>query len=135
MITTNIHAQESKNNQSHPMQHGFILNLFGDFASHLVATGHHSHQVNIKGELTILSTNETSEYYRRLKHNVATGKTYFLFQAQNLDLPSILPGHVLKGHIIESKVGSYEPNNIIVTEATYTVKEVLLNIENPFFGQ
>ena len=117
----------------HETQHGFILTADGGFASHLVANGHHSRQTEIMGELVINDPNELAIYEIRKAANV--GKAYFLFQAQSLDLPSLRAGQVLIGHIVESKVGKYEPKNIIVKNATYRVNRVLLNIENPFFGE
>ncbi len=66
---------------------------------------------------------------------MSAGASYFLFQAQGLDLPSLKTGQVLTGHIVESIVGNYEPKNIIVKKASYKVEKVLLNIENPFFRE
>ena len=61
--------------------------------------------------------------------------SYFLFQAQKLDLPSLAAEQVLTGHIVESKIGAYESKNIIVKTATFRVKKVLLNIPNPFLTE
>mgnify|MGYP000505829349 CR=1 FL=1 len=100
-------------------------------ASHLVANGHHSRQVEIIGQLSIADQQEMEIYQQRKIQSA--GKSYFLFQAQNLDLPSISDGQTLKGHIVESKIGGYEPKNKIVRAATFKVEKVLLNIPNPFF--
>ncbi|MEZ4742669.1 MAG: hypothetical protein R3B45_09510 [Bdellovibrionota bacterium] len=35
------------------------------------------------------------------------GQSYFLFQAQNLDLPSLEAEAFLTGHIVEFEIGSY----------------------------
>lgn len=117
----------------HEMQHGFVLAADDKFASHLVATGHHSRQGEITGQLSINDQQEREIYEERKSLN-GPGGSYFLFQAQSLDLPSLKSGQVLIGHIVESKVGNYEPKNIIVKRATFKVEKVLLNIENPFFG-
>lgn len=116
---------------AHEMQHGFILAADDKFASHLVATGHHSRQTEITGELLIEDQQEM-EIYRERKLQ-SGGTTYFLFQAQTLDLPNLSAGQVLRGHIIESKIDDYEPENKIVRSAKYRVQQVLLNISNPFF--
>lgn len=116
----------------HEMQHGFVLAEDGKFASHLVATGHHSRQTEILGQLVIDDPRERSIYEDR--RSASSGGSYFLFQAQSLDLPSLKSGQILTGHIIESKLGNYEPKNVIVKSAFYKVEKVLLNIENPFFG-
>lgn len=118
---------------AHEMQHGFILSENDTFASHLVATGHHSRQVELVGRLAIRDANELTTYQTRKKMSTAD-KTYFLFQAQQLDLPNLRAGRILFGHIVESKIGGYEPGNIIVKTAAFQVQRVLLNIENPFFG-
>lgn len=117
----------------HKMQHGFILSAGDKFASHLVATGHHSRQTEVIGQLSIMDPRENKIYINHKLRNVK-GDTYFLFQAQDLDLPSLRVGQVLSGHIIESKVGKYEPNNIIVKKAFYKIEQILLNMENPFFS-
>ncbi len=96
-----------------------------------MATGHHSRQTEITGELFIEDQKEREIYEDRRAIN--PGQSYFLFQAQSLDLPSLKEGEILKGHIIESNRGDYEPKNIIVKKATYRVDRILLNIENPFF--
>jgi hypothetical protein len=116
---------------SHTLQHGFVLSADDDFASHLVAPGHHSHQAEISGQLEIEDQREF-EIYRELKARSA-GTTYFLLQAQNLDLLSLKDGQELKGHIIESKIGDYEPANKVVHLARFKINKVLLNIPNPFF--
>ena len=115
------------------MQHGFILTQNDTFASHLVASGHHSRQVNISGTLTIPDTKEKEIYLEQKHENIPTPKVYFLFQAQELDLPSLKAGYLLKGHIIKSNIGEYDPNNIVVSDAILKVNHVYLNITNPFF--
>lgn len=117
----------------HEMQHGFVLSADDKFGSHLVATGHHSRQTEIIGELSIEDRAEMESYSKRKSMNTHGG-SYFLFQAQTLDLPSLAEGQVLNGHIVESQVGKYEPKNIIVKKARFKVDRVLLNLENPFFG-
>ena len=129
---TTAFSQE-KASPHHEMQHGFILSDSDQFASHLVANGHHSRQVDISGELTIKSNEERIFYLNQKTGNLPERKTYFLFQAQNIDLPSVQVGQVLSGHIIESKVGDYEPKNIIVREATFVINAIHINIANPFF--
>lgn len=119
--------------QAHEMQHGFVLAADDKFASHLVATGHHSRQAEITGELVISDPAEQQIYKQRKSLN-NTGGSYFLFQAQTLNLPALQNGQILEGHIVESGIGKYEPKNIIVRKATFKVDKVLLNIENPFFG-
>ncbi len=126
-------AQHAEHSMSHGMQHGFVLATDDQFASHLVANGHHSRQAEVTGKLSIDDQEELAIYQERKK--LSAGTTYFLFQAQSLDLPSLIDGQVLTGHIVESKIGDYEPKNIIVKKATYTIKKVLLNIPNPFFGE
>jgi len=118
----------------HQMQHGFVLSHDDKFASHLVATGHHSRQAEITGVLTIES-HEENELYAKRKDLNTDGHAYFLFQAQNLNLPTLENGQILQGHIVESQVGKYEPKNIIIRAAKYKIEKVLLNIENPFFGE
>lgn len=115
------------------MQHGFILSNNDTLGSHLVANGHHSRQVEILGRLNIPNPIEQAFYLKR-KVNSVTRQTYFLFQAQQLDLPNLTSGRVLTGHIIESRMGSYEPKNIIVKSATFRVQTVMINIPNPFFS-
>ncbi len=131
-IVSQSHAQHVGHSMPHEMQHGFVLAADDKFASHLVATGHHSRQAEITGHLSIDEQHEMEIYEER--KTMSAGGSYFLFQAQSLDLPSLKAGQVLTGHIVESKVGNYEPKNIIVKRATYKVEKVLLNIENPFFG-
>lgn len=116
----------------HQMQHGFILSNNDQLASHLVANGHHSRQVEIVGNLTIQDISERAFYQQRKKAS-SVNQAYFLFQAQQLDLPRLSAGYILTGHIIESKIGGYEPKNIVVRSATFKVQKVLLNIANPFF--
>lgn len=125
------HAQHAGHSMSHEMQHGFVLATDDQFASHLVASGHHSRQAEITGLLSIENQHELAIY--RERKTLSVGGSYFLFQAQSLDLPSLKDGQVLTGHIVESKIGDYEPKNIIVKKATYTIEKVLLNIPNPFF--
>lgn len=117
---------------AHEMQHGFILSNNDSLGSHLVANGHHSHQVEVVGQLAISNLNDQA-FYRQRKANSTTNQTYFLFQAQQLELPRISAGMTLTGHIIESKIGNYEPKNVIVKAATYRIQRILLNIPNPFF--
>ncbi|MEN0059997.1 MAG: hypothetical protein AAGB31_14245 [Bdellovibrio sp.] len=126
-------AQDHSHSMPHEMQHGFILSEDDTFGSHLVANGHHSRQVEIVGQLTVQDASELA-FYKQRKES-AINQSYFLFQAQKLDLPSLTAGKVLTGHIVESKVGGYEPKNIIVKSATFYVQKVLLNISNPFFGE
>jgi len=119
---------------THEMQHGFILAIDDKFASHLVATKHHSWQTEVTGHLSIKDEAETKIYKERKDLNTL-GSSYFLFQAQALDLPSLKEGQVLKGHIVESKIGNYEPKNVIVKDATFKIEKILLNIANPFFAE
>lgn len=130
-IVSQSRAQHTGHTMPHEMQHGFVLASDDNFASHLVANGHHSRQAEITGKLTIDDQQELAAYQERKK--MSAGDTYFLFQAQSLDLPSLKDGQVLIGHIVESKIGDYEPKNIIVKKATYKIHKVLLNIPNPFF--
>ena len=116
---------------AHEMQHGFVLAADDKFASHLVATGHHSRQAEITGELIIDDQQEVETYQTRKLQSA--GSSYFLFQAQSLDLPTLSAGQLLIGHIVESRIGDYEPRNKIVKSATFRVQNVLLNISNPFF--
>jgi hypothetical protein len=127
-----VQAQDHSHKMPHEMQHGFILSDDDTFGSHLVANGHHSRQVEILGQLTIQDANELA-YYKQRKE-ISIDQSYFLFQAQGLDLPGLTAGRVLTGHIVESKIGNYEPKNIVVKSATFYVQRVLLNISNPFFG-
>jgi hypothetical protein len=121
------------NTQEMKMQHGFILTQNDTFASHLVANGHHSRQVNISGTLTIPDAEEKRVYFEQKHENTPIPKVYFIFQAQKLDLPSLKVGHLLKGHIIKSNIGEYDPNNIVVSDAIFIVDHVFINITNPFF--
>jgi len=130
-ITNQSFAQTGSTHVHHEMQHGFILSVDDKFASHLVATGHHSRQAEITGQLLVDEQREM-EFYQERKLQSA-GRSYFLFQAQNLDLPTLSDGQVLTGHIVESKIGDYEPKNKIVRSATFKVEKVLLNTPNPFF--
>ena len=124
-------AQHGNHSMPHEMQHGFVLAVDDKFASHLVATGHHSRQAEITGQL-LIDDQQEMEFYQERKIQSA-GRSYFLFQAQNLDLPTLSDGQVLTGHIVESKIGDYEPKNKIVRSAIFKVQKVLLNIPNPFF--
>lgn len=118
--------------QSHQMQHGFILSVNDQLASHLVASGHHSRQTEITGALMIEDP-RAREFYARRKAVNGSGRVYFLFQAQNLNLPTLSVGQILRGPIVESRVGEYDSKNIIVKDAKFKVQRVLLNLENPFF--
>ena len=117
--------------EQHPMQHGFILAKKDTFATHLVASGHHSRQVSVWGKLKIIDKKERYIYVSKRKEN--KNQFYYLFQAQHLDLPSLKVGETLKGHIVESKVGSYQPGNKIVSEAEFKVEYIFINLLNPFF--
>ena len=125
------YAQNEHHSMYHEMQHGFVLSAEDTFASHLVAPGHHSRQTEITGQLFIEDVKARALYEER-KH-LSGGGSYFLFQAQSLDLPSLSSGQVLTGHIVESTLGEYQPKNKIVSLATFRVDRVLLNIPNPFF--
>lgn len=130
-IVAQSSAQYAGHSMTHEMQHGFVLAADGNFASHLVANGHHSRQTEITGQLLIDDPQEMEIYQeRKLK---SAGSSYFLFQAQNLDLPTLSTGQVSTGYIVESKIGDYEPKKKIVRSATFQVQKVLLNIPNPFF--
>jgi hypothetical protein len=129
-----IQAQSHPHTMPHQMQHGFVLSTDDHYGSHLVTTGHHSRQAEIKGQLVIGDQTETETYRKRKQINTHR-KSYFLFQAQNLDLPSLKDGQVLNGHIVESEVGKYESKNIIIKKAILKVSKVILNIENPFFTE
>ena len=124
-------AQDGGAITHHEMQHGFVLSADDKFASHLVANGHHSRQVEITGQLLIEDEQEKLTYQERRMQS--DGSSYFLLQAQNLDLPTLSAGQALKGPIVESKVGFYEPQNKLVRSAVFQVQKVLLNIPNPFF--
>jgi hypothetical protein len=118
--------------QAMQMQHGFILFNNDTLGSHLVANGHHSRQVEILGQLIIQNSREF-EFYQERKKQSRVNQSYFLFQAQQLDLPKLKSGAILAGHLVESKFGKYEPQNIVVKSAVFHVQRVLLNIPNPFF--
>lgn len=132
-MATQSFAHNGSTHEYHEMQHGFVLAADDLFASHLVATGHHSRQAEILGQL-IINDQQEMEFYQERKIQSA-GRAYFLFQAQNLDLPTLSAGQVLTGHIVESKIGQYEPKNKIVRAAMFRVQKVLLNIPNPFFSE
>lgn len=132
-------AQDLKNEtalhiQAHEMQHGFILSENDTFGSHLVANGYHSRQTEVIGELTIEDLPERNYYQERKSLNTNNG-SYFLLLAQHVDLANVKPGQVLSGPIVESAVGKYEPQNIIVKQAQFQIHKILLNVENPFFGE
>jgi hypothetical protein len=120
--------------QVHEMQHGFILSKDDHFGTHLVATGHHSRQADITGELVIEDVASRSLYEQRKALN-SEGQVYFLFQAQTLHLPTLKDGQILTGHIVEAQVGKYEPKNIIVKDVKFKVDKVLINVANPFFAE
>ena len=112
----------------HPMQHGFILSHDGSMAAHLVATGHHSRQVVVEGCLQLSAKD------RQIFADWANDDQYYmLFQAQDTDLPSVVSGMTLRGHIVAIEKGTYDPTNVIIKEATYRVAAVPLNVANPFF--
>ncbi len=115
----------------HEMQHGFIISSDNQYYGHLVASGHHSHQLSFTGELMIEDSAE-KEIYEKQKV-LSQNRTYFLFQAQKLNLPTTSPGQVLTGHIVESNVGDYTPKNIIVKNAKIRVDKIHINVINPFF--
>ena len=103
------------------------------FASHLVAEGMHSRQTEVLGTLLIPDQDENTLYQqRKLSSN---GQFYYFMLAQQVDLENVKEGQVLAGPIVESKVGEFEPKNIIIKEWRFTVERVLLNIENPFFKE
>lgn len=118
----------------HEMQHGFIISNNEEYFSHLVATGHHSHQLSFVGKLSIPSASELKTYLERKRQN-SPRKSYFLFQAQHLNLPATTNGQILKGHIIESGLGDYTPGNVIVKEAEIMVERITINVPNPFFTE
>ncbi|MBK7962467.1 MAG: hypothetical protein IPK04_15530 [Bdellovibrionales bacterium] len=60
------------------MQHGFVLATDDKFASHLVATGHHSRQAEITGKLAIDDQQEMATY-QGLKA-ISAGGSYFCFK-------------------------------------------------------
>lgn len=130
-IFSQAYAQHTGHSMPHEMQHGFVLAAEDKFASHLVATGHHSRQAEITGQLIIEDQQEMEVYQERKVQSA--GSSYFLFQAQGLDLPTLSDGQILTGHIVESKMGGYEPKNKIVKSAIFKIEKVLLNIPNPFF--
>lgn len=126
-LSSNAFAQHA-----HEMQHGFIISEDEAYFSHLVATGHHSHQLSLSGKLKIHDPSEREVFTEKQKENVSK-KSYFLFQAQKLNLPHTHQGQVLHGHIIESPVGDYWPKNVVVKDAEIEVKKVHINTINPFF--
>lgn len=119
---------------AHEMQHGFILSEDNKYFSHLVANGHHSHQLSFNGELSIPDEDELENFKKLSELNSQTKQSYFLFQAQKLNLPETHDGQILEGHIVQSAVGDYEPKNIIVKKALIRVHKVHINVVNPFFG-
>lgn len=133
LTATHALAQNGEHPMPKEMQHGFVLSADDTFASHLVARGHHSRQTEITGQLIIEDDQEIILYKERKKQN--SGGSYFLLQAQYLDLPNLSNAQILRGHIIESKIGGYEPENKIVKSAIFKVQNVILNIPNPFFDE
>ena len=133
LTVTNLAAQGPR--PMHLMQHGFILSDNDKVASHLVAQGHHSWQATVSGRLQITNETEAQFYLSRKRENQPQPTSYFVFQAQKLDLPSLKVGQELRGHIIESKRGDYEPRNKIVNDATFTVEAIHINVINPFFTE
>ena len=97
----------------------------------LVAQGHHSYQASISGELIISDESELKKYKERRR--LGEGKSYFVLQAQNFYLPGLAVGQILKGHIIESELGNYQPMNKIVLDANFLVNTVHMGVPNPFF--
>lgn len=89
--------------------------------------------LDVSGELIIPKEAEREIYLKQKELNVPMKKTFFLFQAQKLNLPETKSGQVLKGHIIESAIGDYDPKNVIVREAQIIIKKVHINLINPFF--
>jgi hypothetical protein len=131
LVASHAAAQHSEHTMPKEMQHGFVLSANDTFASHLVARGHHSRQTEITGQLVIEDETEMNFYKERKL--LSSGGSYFIFQAQHLDLPTISSSQTLTGHIIESKIGGYEPENNIVKSAVFKIESVILNIPNPFF--
>lgn len=132
MIALAVLGMMGQSYAMHEMQHGFVLSADDRYGSHLVATGHHSRQAEISGDLQIEAREEKEKYETRKSLN-ENGTVYFLFQAQHLNLPTLQPGQLLEGHIVESPVGKYTPENVIVKKASFRVNRVILNIPNPFF--
>lgn len=130
VMSASAYAQSA--GSPHKMQHGFVLSNEDSLASHLVASGHHSRQAEIIGQLVIDDPEERMAYHARKAMNGGRN-SYFLFQAQDLNLPSVRAGQTLSGHIVESALGRYEPKNVIVKRATFRIDRVMLNLENPFF--
>lgn len=133
IIATQSNSQETGHSVPHKMQHGFVLSVDDQYASHLVATGHHSRQVGLIGQLSIIDPQESDFYHERKLHSL--GQSYFLFQAQDLDLPTLSDGQTLAGHIVESRIGDYSPKNKVVKSAIFKIEKVLLNVLNPFFNE
>ena len=127
-----FNANAQNGHHSHAMEHGFIISDDELYFSHLVATGHHSHQLSFSGKLQFQDSREREIYFEQKKKNKPK-KSYFLFQAQRLDLPATREGQVLRGHIVESAIGDYQPKNVIVKDAEITVERVHINTINPFF--
>lgn len=125
----------SDSHSKHEMQHGFILSEDDRYASHLVATGHHSWQATTRGTLVIPNPDEHLLYLEQKRINGLEPKKYFLFQAQHLDLSSIKVGQILEGHIIESDLGQYQPLKVIVKRAQFQIEEIPINIPNQFFAE
>jgi hypothetical protein len=117
------------------MQHGFVLSDNGKYSTHLVAEGHHSYQVSVTGQLEIADKGEAVQYRKVRQENQVSPKSYFVLMAQKVDITTVKPGQKLIGHIIESPLGDYTPGNILVKSATFTVKEILMSVPNPFFAE
>jgi hypothetical protein len=115
------------------MQHGLVIADGDAFFGHLLAPGHHDHQLDFSGRLAIRDAAEAAVYRERRKRNAEEKGPYFLFQAQKLNLPLTAPGQVLRGHIVEAPIGGYTPRKVIVREATVEVTDVRPNVVNPFF--
>ena len=123
LVNSNVSLSET-------MDHGFIFGKEDFFISHLVARGHHSHQVSVTGRLIIESDEELYKFHyeRSFSEN-----SYFVFQAESIELTSLRRDQILRGYIFQSQIGKYEPNNVIVTNATFEIENVDLSVVNPFF--
>lgn len=113
---------------NHKIQHGFVLSEDGNYATHLVATGHHSWQMTLAEELSVPPSQK-----HRLATKLAAKGQYLLLQAQDLDLNNVEAGTVLTGHIVQADYGDYLPQNKQFPVATFTVTKVIVNLPNPFF--
>ncbi len=132
-LLSNHPVNASPEGMQHEMQHGFIIPESDSFFGHLVASGHHSHQLSFSGILSINDPEARDFYESRRKINTSQKTSYFLFQAQKLNLPQTASGQVLVGHIVECPIGGYTPQNIVVREAKIEVGEIFINVINPFF--